>query len=210
MQTLLVVCFVAAVAMPAPLQIDDERGWGLPAGLFLEALAPDVPAEDQDPAEEAEQAPLAIEVEREWGALKTRLRLLAGLPEPFEEALPSGALVQVRYELRVRALRRYWWDRKVWSGTAKANVAFDPVTGRYRCELVLDDVIIASQETASADEARDWLTSPQQIRIILPGSKRTLHLHIRARAVFSTSTKWLIFPSAEGTDWVEVQLEAQS
>jgi hypothetical protein len=176
----------------------------------MQALAPHIPAQDQDPAEEAEQAPLVIEIERERGALKTRLHLLAGLPEPFEQALPSGALVQVRYELRVRVLRRYWWDRKVWSGTAKANVAFDPVTGRYRCELVLDDVIIASHETDSADEARAWLTSPQQIRIILPGSKRSLHLHIRARAVFSTSTKWLIFPSSEGTDWVEVQLEAQS
>jgi hypothetical protein len=172
MQTLLVVCFVAAAAAP--------------------------------------QDPLQIDVERERGALKTSIRLQTGLPEPFEQALPSGALVQVRYELRVRARRRYWWDRKVWSGTAKANVAFDPVTGRYRCELVLDDVIIASHETASADKAREWLIAPPQIQVMLPGAKRTLHLRIKARAVFSSSTKWLILPSVEGTEWVEVRLEAQS
>jgi hypothetical protein len=167
MQTLLVVCVVATLAIPGPLQ---------------------------------------IEVERERGALRTSFILRQQLPPSIVEALPSGAQVRVTYELKIRARRRLWWDRRVWTGSAVSTTAFDPVTGRYRCELALDDVIVATTEVDSAEEARGWLTAPPPVRLVLPMTKRTLRLRIRARAVFSSTTKWLIFPSVEGTDWIEVSL----
>jgi hypothetical protein len=152
---------------------------------------------------------LQVEVERERGALKMHFDLVDGLPASFEEALPSGAHVRVTYEVRVRAQRRYWWSRRIWSGTAVSQVAFDPVTGRYLCELILDDVIVASLETEQAARARRWLISPPPVRVMLPPSRRALRLRIRSRAIFSSTTTWLIFPTAEGTDWVEVRLEAE-
>jgi hypothetical protein len=88
-------------------------------------------------------------------------------------------------------------------------VAFDPVTGRYLCELILDDVIITSLETEVPSEARQWLTAPPPVRVVLPPSRKALRLRVRSRAVFSSSTTWLIFPSVDGTDWVEVRLEAE-
>lgn len=152
---------------------------------------------------------LHVEVERERGALKMRFDLGGGLPASFEEALPSGAHVRVTYEVRVRAHRRLWWNRRIWSGAAVSTVAFDPVTGRYLCELILDDVIVASLETEQVDDAREWLVAPPPVRVLLPPTRRPLRLRVRSRAIFSSSTTWLIFPSIEGTDWVEVRLEAE-
>jgi hypothetical protein len=113
----------------------------------------------------------------------------------------------VAYPLRVRARRRLLWDRRVWRGHIICTVAFDPVTGRYRCELLLDSVIVASAEVSEAEDARRWLRAPPAVRLALPASKRPPQLLVRIRAVFASSTKWLLFPSVEGSDWVEVAVE---
>ncbi len=149
------------------------------------------------------QPPVALDVTRDRDALRVSFTLLEPLPESFETALPSGALVRVRYPLRVRSKRRMWWDRKVWKGEVVASAAFDPVTGRYGCELVLDGVIVNSREFDTAAAAVQFLTSPGPVLLSLPPAKKST-LWVRVRAVFSSGTKWLLFPSAEGTDWVEV------
>jgi len=149
---------------------------------------------------------LLIEVGPVQGALSVALHMQAPLPEAFVEALPSGAQVRLQYRIQVRSHRRMWFDRKLWRGTVTSVAAFDPVTGRYRCELTLDDVVVASREVESAEEARAWLTDPPAVRIVLPQVQRVPRLYVRARAVFSSSTTWLVFPSVEGTDWVEIEL----
>jgi hypothetical protein len=148
--------------------------------------------------------PIALEAVRERGALKVTFQLLEPLPEAVETALPSGAVVRVRYPLRVRSPRRMWWDRKVWRGEVVATVTFDPVTGRYRGEVALDGVIVTSREFETAAAARELLTSPGPVLLALPVDRRLPNLFTRVRAVFSSSTKWLVFPDTEGTDWVEI------
>ncbi len=150
---------------------------------------------------------LTVEVRPDQGAVSVGLHLQIPLPEAFVEALPSGAQVRLQYRLQLRSHRRLWWDRRVWRGTVTSVVAFDPVTGRYRCELTLDDVVVASREVGTADEARGWLTDPPAVRLVLPQVDRAPRLYVRARAVFSSSTTWLVFPSVEGTDWSEVELD---
>jgi hypothetical protein len=151
--------------------------------------------------------PLSLAVSPDRGALRVGLRLNAPLPEAFVEALPTGAQVRVRYQLQVRARRTMWWDRKVWRGTVRSVTAFDPLTGRWRCELTLDDVVVVSDEVESAEAARVWLTEPPAVRLVLPHLKRSPRLYVRARAVFQSSTTWLVFPSIEGTDWIEMALD---
>ena len=149
-------------------------------------------------------APLVVEAQRDAGVLVVRLELTAPLPEPLEAALPSGAQVSVEYALRLRAPRRMLWDRRVWRGTVRSTVAFDPVTGRYRCELILDTVLVASEERPSATAAHRWLQAPPVLRLALPPRRHDDRLRLRARAIFSHATTWLVFPSSDGTDWVEV------
>jgi len=149
--------------------------------------------------------PLTVHVHRAGAALEVSVELGAPLPEQLDRALPTGAEVRVTYDLRVLARRPLWWDKRVWRGKMSATVAFDPVTGRYRCDQLLEDVIVASQETTSADAARSWLTAPPPVRLVLPRTKRALRL--RARAVLTSGTKWLIFPTTTGSDWVEVPVE---
>jgi hypothetical protein len=96
----------------------------------------------------------------------------------------------------------------MWHGEITSSVAFDPVVGRYRCELVLDRVIVATRETPSPTEALAWLRSPPPVRLDLPAGRRTADLLVRVRAVYASATRWLMFPSVEGTDWVEVRLES--
>jgi hypothetical protein len=152
------------------------------------------------------QPPIAIDLDRDRDVLTVRFSLLEPLPESIDAALPSGALVRVRYPLRIRVPRRLWWDRKIWKGEVLATAAFDPVTGRYRCELVLDGIIVTSVEFDSASAARDFLTNPGPVRLSLPPTKRS-ELRVRVRAVYSSGTKWLLFPSAEGTEWIEVPVD---
>lgn len=149
------------------------------------------------------QAPLALEVDQQRDALKVSFSLLEPLPTAIEDALSSGAEVQVRYPLKVRRPRTLWWDRKLWKGEVLATAIFDPITGRYRCQVVLDDVIVSSQEMDSADGARDFLASPGPVLLSLSMEKKA-KLFVRVRAIFSSSTKWLVFPSVDGTPWVEV------
>lgn len=151
------------------------------------------------------EAPLAVEVDQQRDTLKVSFSLQEPLPAAMEEALPSGAEVQVRYPLRVRSPRSLWWDRKLWKGEVVATAIFDPITGRYRCEVVLDDVIVSSQELDSATGARDFLASPGPVLLSLSIEKRS-RLFVRVRAIFSSSTKWLIFSSVEGTPWVEAAI----
>ncbi len=152
--------------------------------------------------------PIALQAVRQRGMLQVSFQLLAPLPEAVESALPSGAVVRVRYPLRVRSPRRMWWDRKVWRGEVVATVAFDPVTGRYRGEVALDGVIVTSREFATAADARELLIAPGPVLLALPPDRRLPNLMARVRAVFSSSTKWLIFPDTEGTDWVETPVSA--
>jgi hypothetical protein len=51
--------------------------------------------------------------------------------------------------------------------------------------------------------------APPAVEVPLPKGRRDAFLRVRVRAVFSSGTTWLVFPSTEGTGWVEVKLEAQ-
>lgn len=148
--------------------------------------------------------PLEVQLSRSGAALKVRLTLNSPLPTSLHEALPSGAQVRVVYPIQVRSRRAVLWDRRVWQGELVSSVAFDPLTGRYRCELLLNDVIVSSRETTSPDVALDWLRAPPPFRVILPPTRRALYL--RVRAVYSSTTTWLVVPQTNGTDWTVAQV----
>ena len=153
--------------------------------------------------------PILLDSELERDSLTVNFQLTEPLPESLEAALPSGATVAVRYQLRVRASRKMWWDKKMWTGEAVATAVFDPVIGRFRCELVLDGVIVASHEVESLEAAREWLVNPGPVRFAMPENIGSRPLRVRMRAVFASSTQWLFFPDIEGTEWVEQPIAAQ-
>jgi hypothetical protein len=97
----------------------------------------------------------------------------------------------------------------MWTGEAVATAVFDPVIGRFRCELVLDGVIVASHEVESLEAAREWLVNPGPVRFAMPENIGSRPLRVRMRAVFASSTQWLFFPDIEGTEWVEQPIAAQ-
>ncbi|HOC42969.1 MAG TPA: DUF4390 domain-containing protein [Thermoanaerobaculales bacterium] len=150
----------------------------------------------------AAAAPLVVQTELSSDTLTVAFRLDEPLPASLEDALPSGATVEVRYQVRVRSARKLWWDKKMWKGEAVATAVFDPIIGRYECELVLDGVIVTSHEVETTDAARSWLSDPGPVRFALPEGLEPRSMEVRVRAVFSSSTKWLFFPDTEGTDWV--------
>lgn len=151
--------------------------------------------------------PLILEATRESAAVEVSFRLTAALPEDLTTALGSGAEVRLTYPLKIKAKRRGWWDRRLWSGELVTIAAFDAVTGRYRCEVVLDGIITESEEVESPDDAVRWLTAPPPVRIQLPEARRQALLKVRVRTVFSSGTAWLIFPTQDATPWMEVTLE---
>lgn len=157
----------------------------------------------------AGSAPIVLDTQLERSTLTVQFRLTEPLPEALEAALPSGATVAVRYQVRVKAVRKGWWDKKMWTGEAIAMAVFDPVIGRYRCELVLDGVIVASHEVETVEAARAWLRDPGRVRFALPEAMGSRPLRVRVRAIFASSTQWLFFPDIDGTDWVEQPIAAQ-
>ena len=153
--------------------------------------------------------PVALEVDRGAEALVIRFELLSEMPESVVSGMSSGARVEIDYPLRVYARRRLFPDRKVWKGVARSTVTFDAITGRYLCQLIVNGSTTVSREVDSAEVARRWLTAPPAVEVPLPEGRREAFLRVRVRALFSSGTAWLVFPSTEGTDWVEVRLEAQ-
>jgi len=123
-----------------------------------------------------------IGVERGPEELVIRFELLADMPESVVNTISSGARIEIEYPLRVYARRRMFPDRRIWKGVARSTVTFDAITGRYLCQLIVNGSTTVSREVDSVEVARQ---------------------------VFSSGTTWLVFPSTEGTDWVEVKLEAQ-
>ena len=154
--------------------------------------------------------PLVLEVTRDLAAVEVSFRLATPLPDDISAALESGAEVRLTYPLRVKAKRRGWWDRRLWSGELVTISAFDAVTGRFRCGVILDGIITESKEAESAEEALLWLTSPPPVRVELPEERRQATLKVRVRAVFSSGTTWLIFPTQNATPWVETTLDPSS
>jgi hypothetical protein len=152
--------------------------------------------------------PLSVEVDRGAEALVVKFKLAGELPPSVESTLDSGLATEIDYTFRVYGRRRFFPDRKIWKGVAKASATFDAVTGRYRCQVIVNGTTTISREVDTAEAARRWLMAPPAVEVPLPRGRRDAYLRVRARAVFSTGTSWLIFPSTEGTDWIEVRLEA--
>jgi hypothetical protein len=152
--------------------------------------------------------PMIIAVDRGPDELAIRIELVEALPEELEAAFSTGSRVAIDYPLRVYARRRIFPDRKIWKGVVQSSVAFDAVTGRYLCQLIVRGTTTVSQEVDSAADARRWLVAPPAVEVPIPEARREAFLRVRARAVFSSGTTWLVFPSTEGTDWVELRLEA--
>ncbi len=151
--------------------------------------------------------PLSIDVERGPEELVIQFTLVEALPESLESVLSSGAKVEINYPLRVYGRRRLFPDRRIWKGVAQSIVSFDAVTGRYRCQLIVSGTTTVSRELDSAEAARQWLAAPPPVEVPLPKARRDAYLRIRVRAVFSSGTAWLVFPTTDGTDWVEVKLD---
>ena len=59
--------------------------------------------------------PVTLEVTRDPATVEIRFRLVESLPEEISDALASGAEVRLTYPLRVKAKRRGWWDRRLWT-----------------------------------------------------------------------------------------------
>ena len=153
--------------------------------------------------------PLSVNVTQERDGLMLDFSLVETPPEGFNDALPSGAVVRLTYMIQLRSERRWMWDGRVWKGVLLVSAVFDPITGRYRCESILDNVIVATEEFSDIESASRWLTHPPEVRLAMHDYTRWHKLRIRVRAIYSSSTTWLIFPSTEGTDWVEVRLDEQ-
>jgi hypothetical protein len=151
---------------------------------------------------------LHVAVDRSPEELIIRFELLTEIPESVVGSISSGARVEVDYPVRVYARRRIFPDRRVWKGVARSTVTFDAVTGRYLCQLIVNGSTTVSREVDSVEVARKWLKAPPAVDVPLPKGRRDAFLRVRVRAVFSSGTTWLIFPSTDGTDWVEVKLEA--
>lgn len=149
-------------------------------------------------------APISIHITPENQALDVRLELNVPLPEGFVDSLPSGGVVSVVYPLRVRSKRAFWWDGRIWKGEMTSQASYDPITGRYRCQLLLDEIVVASREVDSMSDAVLWLKAPPSVRLVLSDYKKPDRLVLRARAIFSKTTTWLVFPDRTGTDWVSV------
>ncbi len=152
---------------------------------------------------------MLVVVDRSHEELVVRFELLTEIPESVLNTVSSGARIEIDYPLRVYARRKMFPDRRVWKGVARATVTFDAITGRYLCQLIVNGSTTVSREVESVDVARQWLRAPPAVEVPLPRGRRDAFLRVRLRAVFSSGTKWLVFPSSEGTDWVEVRLEVQ-
>jgi hypothetical protein len=152
---------------------------------------------------------LQVGVDRGPEELAIRLELLAEIPEDVASSISSGARIEIDYPLRVYARRKMFPDRRIWKGVARSTVTFDAITGRYLCQLIVNGSTTVSREVDSVEFAEQWLSAPPAVEVPIPKGRRGAFLRVRARAVFSSGTTWLVFPSTEGTDWVEVKLEAQ-
>ena len=152
---------------------------------------------------------MLLEVDRGPEELVVRFELLAEMPESVLSTVSSGARIEVDYPLRVYGRRKMFPDRRIWKGVARATVTFDAITGRYLCQLIVNGSTTVSREVDSVELAQQWLRAPPAVEVPIPKGRRDAFLRVRVRAVFSSGTKWLVFPSSEGTDWVELKLEAQ-
>jgi hypothetical protein len=170
--------------------------WGVVCTLVLVALSAAEPAGE----------PLQVEVQRWGGELIVRLELSTDLPVDFATDLSSGAPAEIDYLIRVYSRRKLFPDRRVWKAVAEASATFDAITGRYICQLIVNEDTVASSEVETPRAARDWLRAPPPMEVVLPEPRQDDFIRVRARAVFDRGTSWLIFPTTEGTDWVEVQL----
>jgi len=151
--------------------------------------------------------PLILEAGRELTVVEVDFELAVAPPDETSRALVSGAEVRLVYPLKVRAKRKGWIDRKLWSGELVTIAALDPVLGRYRCQVILDGIITSTGEAETAEAALTWLIDPPPVRIELPEARRRAILKVRVRAIFSSGTKWLIFPTQNATPWMEILLE---
>lgn len=156
----------------------------------------------------ATPGPLILEVNRGPTAVEIDFALTADPPETLFRSLAAGAEARLSYPLRVRAKRKAWWDWRVWSGEVVAVASLDPVIGRYRCQVILNGIITSIEEFETADDAVAWVTDPPPVRVELPSARRDAVLRVRVRAVFSSGTTWLIFPTQDATPWVETTIES--
>jgi hypothetical protein len=169
--------------------------------LAMSVFAAHVAADDDAPEPELEVAATL-----EPNVVVVDVDLAGELPASSVEAITTGSLVRVSYPIRVRSRRKAWFDDRIWRGDLDVTASFDAVTGRYTCEAILDGAILERREIDDVADVVTWLTAPPPVRISMPDRYDDNTLRVRARAVFSRTTTWLIFPSVDSTRWVELEL----
>jgi hypothetical protein len=135
------------------------------------------------------------------GRLSVQMALNRELPAQWTQALAAGAPMSITYRMHLLRNRRWLWDRRLARHDVVIKAQRDPLTGVFTLVAELDGEILASAQAESLDDAIRWVKHPPTAELPLPLRHEPLWLIVRAE--FLTHYKMLVFPSTEGTDWLQ-------
>lgn len=134
------------------------------------------------------------------GRLLVQVSVLEPPPQEWIEGLAGGAPVTITYRFKIFRNRRFLWDQRLASHELVVRAQKDPVSAVFSLQAELDSELLASSQTASMEQAIQWVTQPPTAELPLPLHHDPLWLLVRAE--FLTRYKLLVIPVTEGTEWV--------
>jgi hypothetical protein len=135
------------------------------------------------------------------GRLQVQMAVMRELPEEWTQALAAGAPVSITYRLHLYRNRRWLWDLRLANHELQIKAQRDPLTGVFTLVAEFDEEILASGQAESLEEAVRWVKRPPTVEVAVPLRHEPLWLFVRAE--FFTRYRLLVFPTTDGTEWLQ-------
>lgn len=164
-------------------------------GLGLHLLAPPAMAEPH-----VER--LRVEI-RDQRALLS-FHVADALDERFHERLESGLPTAFVFEMELKVLRRFWFDKTLKTHELQVIAMYDALEREYLINYKLAGKLVESRMVRDLEELGRSMTRFEDVPAFDLGDVSPRHrLQIRLRATLGAKTVLSMIPSTITTEWVE-------
>lgn len=130
--------------------------------------------------------------------------LVVGLfDEAFMRRIDSGLATEIRFDLRLVKLRRWWFDRNAEEGNLQVTATYNAVTREYQVHTKYNGNLIDSSVVRDAEELEEAMTRFIRIPAFSLRGRGPGRLMVQVRAELGPGTRLFFIPTTRTTDWVE-------
>jgi hypothetical protein len=161
----------------------------LPVAISLALLVP-----GGGSARGADQVELDVKALAKDGRVLVSFTLVNGFTGELQEAIRSGLVATIAYDIELRRGGTLWFDRTVATAAVTATVRYDNLTRQHQLSRTVDGRGEEPRLTEDESQVREWLTVFKQVPLFSTRPLETnAEYYVRVRARTRPRVNWFLF-----------------